>query len=100
MRYQLTEAAQRHVDEITSFIAGDSVDAALKVLDALENAFELLAGQPGVGHSREDLTDRSLKFWRVFSYLVVYDPASTPLTVVAVLHGARDLGPLLKDIEP
>lgn len=97
-RYQLAEAARRHVDEITTFIAQDSVVAAFKVLDALEEAFEVLAEQPGIGHLREDLTDRQVKFWSVFSYLVVYDPASSPLTVVAVLHGARDIGQLLKNI--
>jgi antitoxin ParD1/3/4/toxin ParE1/3/4 len=99
-RYQLAEVARRHVDEITAFIAEDSVEAALKTLAALEEAFELLADQPGIGHTREDLTERPLKFWSVFSYLVVYDPATMPLAVIAVLHGARDVGPLLKNIEP
>jgi len=99
-RYRLTETAQRHVDRIGVFIAEDSIEAALKVYGALEEAFKLLAENPGVGHTREDLTDRPLKFWSVFSYLVVYDPASAPLTVVAVLHGARDVGQLLKNIEP
>jgi hypothetical protein len=36
-----------------------------------------------------------VKFWNVYSYLVVYDPASTPLTIVAILHGARDIERLL-----
>jgi hypothetical protein len=48
-----------------------SVDAALKVYDALEEAFELLAERPGIGHLREDLTNRRLKFSTVYSYLVV-----------------------------
>jgi plasmid stabilization system protein ParE len=87
--YQLAEAAQRQVHDIGVFVAEDSIGAALKVYDALEEAFELLAENPGVGHTREDLTDRPLRFWSVFSYLVVYDPASAPLTVEAVLHGAR-----------
>lgn len=94
--YQLTASAQRHVDEIGVFIAEDSLDAALKVYDALEEAFELLAENPGIGHTREDLTNRPVKFWSVYSYLVVYEPASEPLTVVAVLHGARDVENLLK----
>jgi len=48
----------------------------------------------------KDLTDRPLKFWSVYSYLVVYDPASRPLTIVAVLHGARDVELLLKNQRP
>lgn len=31
-------------------------------------------------------------------YLIVYDPASQPLTIVAVLHGARDVEQILKDL--
>jgi hypothetical protein len=49
-----------------------------------------------MGHTSADLTDRPLKFWGVYSYLVVYDPGSSPLSVIAVLHGARDLENLLK----
>lgn len=95
-RYQLTASAQRDVDQITDFIAEDNVDAALRVLDALEEAFRQLAERPGMGHTRADLTARPVKFWSVYSYLIVYDPASSPLTVIAVLHGARDVENVLK----
>ena len=94
--YRLTPSAQHDVELITDFIAEDNVDAALRVHDALEEAFRHLAEMPAMGHAREDLTDRALKFWSVYSYLVVYDPASSPLTVIAVLHGARDIEKLLK----
>ena len=95
-RYQLTPSAQGDVARITDFIAEDSVDAGLRVHDALEEAFRRLAEMPAMGHTREDLTELPVKFWRVYSYLVVYDPASSPLTVIAVLHGARDVENLLK----
>ena len=94
--YELTAEAQTHVDEIGAFIAQDSVDAALGVYDALEEAFELLAENPGIGHTRQDLTSRPVKFWSVFSFLVVDDPDSRPVTIVAVLHGARDVERMLK----
>lgn len=97
--YRLTKRAEADVEAIADFIAGDSVDAAVKVLLALEDAFVLLAACPGVGHVREDLTDRPLKFWSVYSYLVVYDPVSDPLTIVALLHGARDVAQILKELE-
>lgn len=95
-RYQLTLEAQTHVDQIGVYIARDSINAALKIYDALEEAFELLAQSPGIGHTREDLTSRPVKFWSVYSYLVVYDPESRPVTILAVLHGARDVEHLLK----
>jgi plasmid stabilization system protein ParE len=96
--YRLTERAEADVDAIADFIAVDSVDAAVKVVLALEDAFVLLASRPGIGHAREDLTDRPLKFWSVYSYLVVYDPAGEPLTIVAVPHGARDIAQILKEV--
>jgi len=98
-RYRLTPNAQENVDAICAFIADDSVAAALRVWDSLQQAFEQLAETPEVGHKREDLTDRPVKFWSVFSYLIVYDPTSVPLNIIAVLHGARDVEHLLKDID-
>lgn len=96
--YRLTERAEADVEAIADFIAGDSVDAAVKVVLSLEDAFVMLASRPGIGHLRQDLTDRPLNFWSVYSYLVVYDPASDPLTIIAVLHGARDVAQILKEI--
>jgi plasmid stabilization system protein ParE len=52
-RYVLTPEAQAHINEIGAYIARDSVDAALKVYDALEEAFELLAERPGVGRGSD-----------------------------------------------
>ena len=61
-------------NETRGHVAADSVDAALKVVLALEDASGLLASRAGVGHVRQDLTERPLKFWSAYSYLVVYDP--------------------------
>jgi plasmid stabilization system protein ParE len=65
--YRLTERAEADVEAIADFIADDSVDAALKVVLALEDAFGLLASRPGIGHVRQDLTERPVKFWSVYS---------------------------------
>ena len=97
-RYQLTPEATAQVDAIGDFIARDSLDAALKVLDTLEEAFEQLAAMPAMGHRREDLTERPVKFWPVFSYLIVYDPATTPLQIIAVWHGAQNIEHLMKNL--
>jgi len=96
-QYRLSPEARRQIDEIGAFVADDNVDAALKIYDAFEDAFELLAENPGIGHTREDLTTRPVKFWSVFSYLVIYDPESSPLQIITVVHSARDITNLLTE---
>lgn len=97
LRFVLTPAAQEDLDSIWDHIAERNIDAADHVLEEMRRALMLLAENPGIGHARDDVTERPLKFWGVYSYLIVYDPASEPLRVLAVLHGARDLEPLIKE---
>ena len=96
-RFRLSSEAESQLGDILEFIATDSESAAVRVRDAMYEAFSLLASHPHMGHMREDLTSRPLKFWSVYSYLVVYDPSHEPLAIVAVLHGARDVEQLLKN---
>jgi plasmid stabilization system protein ParE len=55
-----------------------------------------LAGAPGGGHWRRDLTDEPVKFFPIYSYLIVYRPETKPLQVVAILNGRRDVEQLLR----
>jgi antitoxin ParD1/3/4/toxin ParE1/3/4 len=36
-----------------------------------------------------------VKFWPVYSYLIVYDPEAKPVQVIRVLHGLRDVEEIL-----
>ena len=56
----------------------------------------LLSENPGVGHVREDLTDKPVNFWVVHSYLIVFRPETRPLQIVRVLSGYRDIVEQLK----
>src|SRR5262249_50671593 len=51
---------------------------ARRVMKDVRKALAFLGSQPGAGHLREDLTNRPVKFWPVYSYLIVYDPKSKP----------------------
>jgi plasmid stabilization system protein ParE len=56
-----------------------------------------VARTPGQGHRRDDLTPREdLRFRTVFSYLIVYRIDQKPLTIIAILHGNRDVEKLLR----
>ena len=96
-RFRFTPEAEAQLAEIVDYIAADSQDAARRVLNGVHQALEKLAEMPEMGHTREDLTARPVKFWSVYSYLIVYDPSSSPLSVIAVLRGVRDIEQLLKD---
>ena len=83
-RYVLTPSAKRDVDDIWDYIANDNIEAADRVLDALESAMVKLANNPGVGHWRE-LTDKSTDFFWLFVSDRLLAQAK-PLQIVRVLH--------------
>ena len=74
-----------------------SLGIANKVEASIRQKILLLAGQPGAGHWRRDLTDEQVKFFPAYSFLIVYRPESNPLQVVAILDGRRDLELLLRE---
>jgi plasmid stabilization system protein ParE len=45
----------------------------------------------GIGHWREELADKSHRFWLVYSYLIVYRDEAELLQIVRVLQAARDV---------
>jgi len=94
--YYLVPQARTDLREILSYIAEDNVDAAEKVLDRFLEIFELLGKNPEMGHFREDLTTHPVRFFPVYSYLVIYMSGSSPVEVVRVLGGAQDIGSILK----
>jgi plasmid stabilization system protein ParE len=65
------------------------------ILLEIAGAFRLLASHPEAGHFRRDLTPLPVKFWTVFSYLIVYDSAARPIAIVRVLDGRRNVRALL-----
>ena len=95
--YQLTECAQAELAEILLYLADrDGVERALYVYDRFIQAFELLATQRGSGTTRPNLTGEHVRWWLVFKWVVIYDPATSPISILRVIHGARDLERLLR----
>jgi len=97
--YALTRFAKADIFEIWSYIADDSEEAADRVEQAIYDACAFVAEAPLRGHSRPDLTTRSLRFWtltRYPNYTVAYRPEPVPLQVVAILHGKRNVRRMLK----
>ena len=61
-------------DEIWEFIAADSLDAADRVLEEIDQTIQSLVPSPQVGHIRSDLTSRLLRFHPVRDFLIAYAP--------------------------
>ena len=94
-KFRLSAEAAGDLTEIFDYIADDSIAAAQRVRADIHDQLKKLAQTPGMGHRRPDLTSEKLLFWPLYSYLIIYQPASNPLHVVAVLHGRRDVRRIL-----
>lgn len=86
-----TRSAQTDLLEIWAFISEDSFEAADRVLDAIEKETQTLILQPLMGRARPELhTD--VRCWPTSaSYNLYYTVENARLTVVRVLHQARDV---------
>lgn len=94
--YQLTDTAEGELVLILDEIAAkDGVKRALHVWDKFEEAFRLLAFQPGSGVKRPKLTGDRVRWWFVFKWIVIYDPDISPTPILRVIHGPRELDELL-----
>lgn len=93
--YFLSSVADQDVDKIATYIAMGNPHAAHTFLDEIYDAFQLIAENPDIGHTREDLINKPVKCWTFkWHYLVIYKPI-TPLEIVRVLSGYRDIAELV-----
>ncbi|MDQ7831237.1 MAG: type II toxin-antitoxin system RelE/ParE family toxin [Desulfovibrionaceae bacterium] len=91
----LLRAAEEDLIGIWLYIADEDQQAATRVLQSIEDAFRLLAGNARLGPAREDIAP-GLRYFVVGSYLVLYREIPDGVEVVRVLHGARDLAAALQ----
>jgi toxin ParE1/3/4 len=83
------------------WIARDNPAAAQGLLDAVLKAAERIGEYPGIGVRRPHLT-ASVQYRFVvltgYPYMIVYAEKYDPPLIVRVVHGARDLPRLLRDL--
>lgn len=97
--FQVSHAAAKDIDGILAYVLEKGGRrAAARLTETLYKKLQLVASRPEVGHTRQDLTGAKVLFWRVRSYLVVYRTDVSPIEIVRVLHGARDLRALLRGL--
>ncbi len=97
-RYVLAPEAALDLVQIWRYVKEQSsIEIANHVESVIRDRIVFLSGNPGAGHWRRNLTDEAVKFFPVYSYLIVYRPETTPLQIVSILHGRRDVEELLRD---
>lgn len=95
-RYVLTDKARSDLRNIIKYLRQRSPQAARQVRTEMRTAMRRLADFPLIGHRRTDLTFLPVRFWSVYSYMIVYRPDQKPLQVVRILHGAQDVSGILR----
>jgi plasmid stabilization system protein ParE len=96
-RYILAPAAASDLVQIWHYLRKESSEAtADRVESIIREKMVALGSAPEMGHWRRDLTVADVRFFSVYSYLIVYRPGTKPVQIVAVLHAARDVFALLK----
>jgi len=98
-RARLSSLAAREFLLCAERIADANPHAALEWVDAVERALSRMAAYPKLGHRRDDLTEREVRFYRVSSHLLVYRTDTDPPLVIDIVHSARDIPSRLRGDE-
>ena len=77
--------------DVWEFVAADDEATADGVLDRIEAALIMLAGNPFAGRARPKLAYK-LRSFSIGNYAIFYRPTEGGIEVVRVLSGYRDIG--------
>jgi len=86
----LQPSVKADLSGIWDFIAEDSDDQADAFIDLINQKFQLLTQQSGLGRRREELAE-GLRSFPVGRYVIFYLPVPGGVQIVRLLHGARDI---------
>lgn len=93
---RLSRRANADLDAIADYIGHQNPAAAVSELGRLLEKFWLLADHPLLGERREELRP-GLRSFPCGNYVIFYRPRTDGIEVLAVVHGARDIGAVFPD---
>lgn len=99
---RMAEKAERDLFLCSGYIARENQDAAIRFLEAFEETKEYLFRMPKIGREKNfgnaELTGlREFPIADFGKYLVFYHEDEDSITIIRVLHGARDLPTIFSD---
>jgi toxin ParE1/3/4 len=91
MKVLWTQTAQDHLDAIYAYIAQDSPEYALRIVDRLTRRSQQIADMPLSGRRVPVYEMDQVREVVERPYRIIYHIKPDQIDVVAVLHGARDI---------
>jgi plasmid stabilization system protein ParE len=85
-----SDGAFRELDEATEYVAQDSRQAAVRLLQRLLDAAESLSEFAERGRVVPELDDPSIRELQVNPYRLVFSVSETEVAILGVLHQRRD----------
>jgi len=98
MRLRLSPHVPGDLEEIAEYIARDSPRHALRVLRLLRAKMKEIAKQPELYRIRPEL-GLDARLVAMGSYVILFRIRRNTVRVERVVHGGRDLPPMLDEIE-
>ncbi|MCL2206704.1 MAG: type II toxin-antitoxin system RelE/ParE family toxin [Fibromonadales bacterium] len=96
----LTKDAEMDLDEIISYIANDSLQNALKILNKLESKVNSLNRMPERGRYVPELLDKNIREYRELienPWRIFYKIDGNEVNVLAIIDGRRNIQEILMD---
>lgn len=90
----LAPEVRRELDEIWSYIAGESgsIEVADAVIEVITQRCSLLADHPYAGRRRDEDLRPGVRSFPAGEYVIFYRIKDKDIWIVHILHGRRDIG--------
>jgi toxin ParE1/3/4 len=86
MNVRWSPTALRDIESLHSYVADDSLSAAIAAVERILSAIDALSRYPEMGRAGRVTGTRELI---VFPYLIAYRLKGGAIEIVAILHGSR-----------
>ena len=91
MNVHWTETAQEHLDAIHAYIARNSAEYALRMVDRLTRRSQQIADAPLSGRRVPEYDLDKIRELIEGPYRIIYHIKPNQIDVIAVIHGARNV---------
>lgn len=91
MNVHWTDTAQDHLDAIYAYIAQDSPEYGLRMVDRLTQRSKQIADAPLSGRPVPEYDLNQIREVIERPYRIIYHIKPNQIDVIAILHGARDV---------